>query len=87
MQEEVIAIVAISLLFGGPFAVMIITRVLKTVETMARNHQETVLRMKMVDRGYSASEIERVCRLPEKDRQQGAADDWVPVTPAKPAKI
>ncbi len=87
MDEEIIAVVAVSLIFGGPVLAIIIKSVLKTVERMARDHQETVLRMKMVDRGYSATEIERVCRLPESDRQRAAVDDWVPVMPAKPAKV
>jgi hypothetical protein len=53
---------------------------------MARDHQETVLRMKMVDRGYSASEIERVCRLPQDQRQAAGETEWVALTPAKPVK-
>ncbi len=87
MDEEIIAILAISLLFGGPVLVIIVSKILHTVQSMARDHQETVLRMKMIDRGYSASEIERVCRLPLKDRTRAADNEWVPLTPAKPARV
>jgi hypothetical protein len=88
MEEEVIAIVAICLIFGAPCVVMILTRLFKTIENTARGHQETVLRMKMIDRGYSASEIERVCKLPLDERKRSAESaDWVPVAPAKPAKV
>jgi hypothetical protein len=88
MDEEVIAVVALCLIFGAPCVVMILSRLFKTIENTARGHQETVLRMKMIDRGYSASEIERVCKLPLDDRKRAAESaDWVPVAPAKPAKV
>lgn len=86
-MQEIIPIVVCSLLFGGPCVVFIVFRLFQMIENTARGHQETVLRMKMIDRGYSASEIERVCRLPREDRKKAVEDEWVPVAPSKPVKV
>lgn len=84
--ESMIGMMAVILLFGGPCVTIIVSRLFKMIEATARGHQETMLRMKMVDRGYSAGEIERVCRLPIEDRKKAVEDEWVPLAPSKPVK-
>lgn len=84
--DKIVSIVAIALLFGGPCLVIILSRLFRTIEVTARSHQATVLRMKMVDRGYTASEIERVCGLPLDEQRRAVESEWVPVAPAKPGR-
>jgi hypothetical protein len=84
MDEEIIALVAVTLLFGGPLVAFVSARALRCAENVIRAAVETRLKLQMIERGYSVQEIERLCATSiPRDFFASAAS---PVGPAKPIK-
>jgi hypothetical protein len=90
MDEEVIALAAVILMFGGPTVCYVIHRVMTMVENMGRVHLESKLKTTMIERGYSVQEIERLCATPldATAAQQAMRPDAYPsaVGPQKPIR-
>jgi hypothetical protein len=59
-EVDIIPLVAVSCLLGGPFAVAIIYVVLHSIGSIVRSGLDANLKLKMLKLGYSAADIERV---------------------------
>lgn len=81
MDEEIIALVGIIMVFGAPLVGIVLTRAFKACENVVKHYNETRLKLKMVERGYSVAEIERLCTLPVDHHQLNNA--WSVVGPEK----
>ncbi len=57
---EIIPLVAVSCILGGPFVVAIIYVVFHTISVMVRSALDANLKYKMLKLGYSPADIERV---------------------------
>ncbi len=64
MEEELVALVAMTLIFGGPMICYVVQRALAMIENLGRVHLESKLKTLMIERGYSVQEIERICSVP-----------------------
>ncbi len=67
---------------GAPVALIFLCRFVRMIEVTSKNYYQAQLKLKMIDKGYSASEIERVVQL--KPGEMGS--DWEPIVPAKPMR-
>ncbi len=79
---EKVQIVAI--VFGLPMAAVAICRIMKMIEVTSKQYYEVQLKLQMVDRGYSASEIERVVHVDVVPQQ---TQDWQPIAASKPMRV
>ncbi|MEZ6095952.1 MAG: hypothetical protein R3C03_17260 [Pirellulaceae bacterium] len=86
MSREIIPVIIVSIIFGAPFLTGIICRLFKTIERTSRDYNESQLKSKMIDRGYSAAEIERICKMDLGKSPDMQATTWNPVAPAKPVR-
>ena len=57
---NVVLIVLISVSFGGLFIYMVVIGAIKVINELAKRFMDYRLKMKLIERGYSVSEIERV---------------------------
>lgn len=79
-SEMVIPLFAIGV--GAPLVLIFLCRFVRMIEVTSKNYYQAQLKMKMIDKGYSASEIERVVQL--KPGEMGS--EWEPIVPAKPMR-
>ncbi len=80
-QSQIIPLFAIAV--GGSLVLVFLCRIIRMIEFTSRNYYQAQLKMKMIDKGYSASEIERVVQLQVGD----PAGKWEPLMPAKPERF
>lgn len=86
IPSSVIGLVAVCCILGGPFVIGIIAVVMKTFESILRTRSETKLKLQMIQRGFSAVEIERVCKTAASGKADTNSAHWQPIAPVKPVK-
>jgi hypothetical protein len=64
MEDGIVAVVSVALLFGGPAICVVFCRACKLIDSLGRAHMESKLKTTMIERGYSVQEIERLCSMP-----------------------
>ncbi len=85
--QNTVEVLAISLLFGGPILFGLSYTAIKSLESLIRHGRETNLKMQMVERGFSAAEIQLVLQQTgETADGDGCAPPPVgkPIKPARP---
>jgi hypothetical protein len=88
MNPSVIPLVTIVLALGGALVWGLVATVAQMAVTISRQRAEANLKLEMIRRGYTASDIERICNLQVPPGTRVDAGDWNPVTPpAKPLKV
>jgi hypothetical protein len=88
MNVSVIPLVTIVLALGGALIWGLVATVAQMAVTISRQRAEANLKLEMIRRGYSPSDIERVCSIQVPPGTRVDAGDWSPVTPPpKPAKV
>lgn len=88
MDSDSFALLIPIVAIGAPLATAIICRFVKMIEVASKQHYDSQIKLKMIERGYSADEIERVCQIPVKSKRGELNEaSWAPIAPAKPAKL
>lgn len=88
MSGSLIQLVFIVVFFGGASIWALVATVAQMTITISRQRAEANLKLEMIRRGYSASEIERICGVQVPDNTKLQPAEWTPVTPPpKPAKV
>jgi len=75
---EIVGLVSVICIFGGPFLVGIVYAVMKQWAKVARHREDVDLKHKLIDAGFSVDEIERVMsagRSQGDDDQDGTSSD------------
>ncbi len=85
MFDEIVPVVAIAFVFGGPLVGILGVRLIRCIESVSRAAIDNRLKIRMIDRGYSVQEIERLCEIPL-DHDAVRRSLACPVGPAKPIK-
>lgn len=88
MNTSLIPLIVVVLALGGSLIWGLVATLCQMAITISRQRAEANLKLEMIRRGYTASEIERICnvQVPPGTRMDGG--DWSPVTPPpKPAKV
>ncbi len=73
-------------LFGCVFGVAVVAILAKTFAEVACHWRDSTLKMRMVDAGYTAMEIERVLKARREDGTDTDAFDVPPVRKSPPAQ-
>ena len=81
--ESGLQITAVSLLFGGPILVAIVYIIFRSAERIVRHGRDHQLRLRMIERGFSAVEIQMVLQQTETDG--GGCCGGSAQVPSKPA--
>lgn len=88
MNPSVIPLVTIVLALGGALIWGLVATVAQMAVTISRQRAEANLKLEMIRRGYTASDIERICNVQVPPGTRVDAGDWNPITPPpKPAKV
>lgn len=88
MTFSVIPLVTISLALGGSLIWALVSTITQMAITISRQRAEASLKLEMIRRGYTASDIERICNVQVSPGAKFSMGDWSPVTPPpKPAKV
>lgn len=72
-------------IIGIPCLTGVLMKFIDFLDSSAKHYQDVTFKSKLIDRGFTASEIERICQLPVSKQKQGE-DKWESVPPAKPQK-
>jgi hypothetical protein len=72
-------------IIGIPCLTGVLMKFIDFLDSSAKHYQDVTLKSKLIDRGFTAHEIERICQLPV-NKQKGGEGEWQPVPPAKPVK-
>lgn len=98
---SLVGMLAVIFILGGPFCCGIVSIICCTVEKVSRQRAEANLKSQLIQRGFSAAEIERILSIPikkpgKKHRElmeapqpvgTPLADHWQPIIPPKPAPL
>jgi len=88
MNASIIPLAAIVFSLGGALVWGLVATVSQMVVTISRQRAEANLKLEMIRRGYTASDIERICNLQIPPGTRVDAGEWNPITPPpKPAKV
>ena len=88
ISSSLIGLVAVICCLGGPFICGIIAIVCGTIEKVSRQRADANLKLLMLQRGFNAADIERVCNAKvQKNVSSSDVSSWQPIPPAKPAKV
>jgi ABC-type nitrate/sulfonate/bicarbonate transport system permease component len=88
MSISVIPLVTIVLALGGSLIWALVSTITQMAITISRQRAEASLKLEMIRRGYTASDIERICNVQVPAGTKFNMGDWSPVTPPpKPAKV
>lgn len=85
VSSGLVALVAVVCLLGGPFLCGMFHAVCSTIEKVSKQRADANLKLEMIRRGFTADDIERVCKM-KLDPRHESSEDWKPIPPAKPAK-
>ncbi len=85
MDHDFKAVLIVAICVGAPFLMLMVYSLMKMIETSTKTHYDAMLKMKMIERGYTADEIERVCQAKIPDGAQHDPE-WKPIPPAKPVE-
>ncbi len=87
-SSSLIGLVAVICCLGGPFLCGIIGIICSTIEKVSRQRADSNLKLMMLQRGFTAAEIERVCNAKvQKNISSSDVSSWQPIPPVKPAKV
>jgi hypothetical protein len=88
MNASIIPLAAIVLSLGGALVWGLVATVAQMAVTISRQRAEANLKLEMIRRGYTASDIERICNVQVPPGTRVDTGEWNPVTPPpKPAKV
>jgi len=88
MNAGVIPLVAVVIALGGSLLWGLVATITHMIVALSRQRAEASLKLEMIRRGYSASEIVRICNVQIPANTKVPPNDWTPVTPPpKPAKV
>jgi hypothetical protein len=88
MNTGIIPLVAVVIALGGSLLWGLVATITHMVISISRQRAEANLKLEMIRRGYSASEIERICGAQVTVDAKLPPAEWTPVTPPpKPAKV
>lgn len=88
MNAGVIPLVAVVIALGGSLLWGLVATITHMVISISRQRADSNLKLEMIRRGYSASEIERICGAKVSADAKLPPADWTPVTPPpKPVKV
>jgi hypothetical protein len=88
MYTGVIPLVAVVIALGGSLLWGLVATITYMIISLSRQRADANLKLEMIRRGYSASEIERICGAQVSADAKLPPTDWTPVNPPpKPAKV
>jgi hypothetical protein len=89
ISSSLIGLVAVICCLGGPFICGIVGIICSTVEKISRQRADANLKQIMLQRGFTAADIERVCNTKVQKNVSSSTDvsAWQPIPPAKPARV
>jgi hypothetical protein len=88
MNAGEIPLVAVVISLGGCLLWGLVATITHMIISLSRQRADANLKLEMIRRGYSASEIERICGVQVAAGTKLPPADWTPVTPPpKPAKV
>ncbi len=73
-------------IIGIPCLTGVLMKFIDFLDSSAKHYQDVTLKSKLIDRGFTAHEIERICQQPVNNKQKTADGNWEPVIPTKPVK-